>query len=327
MIVRRDFIRLLSGAAAWPLAARAQQLPVIGFLIPAPSGEATRDYIDPTFYEGLAESGFIKGRNVRIEYLGDNGHSERQQVLAADAVRRRVSLIVAVGTGFAQIAKAATQTIPIVFLVGGDPVGLGLVTSHNRPGGNVTGVALQSAEIMGKRLELLHKLVPGTDPIGIFVGAADDPLARAETRILPSAGSTLGIKITVINVADASDLQQGFAKLIEKRPRALLLGSNVLFEEERNQIISHSARERLPTMFYASASAVAGAFASYGPDLSSAWRQFGNYTGRILKGERPADLPVVQPTKFELVINLKTAKAFGIEVPPTLSAIADEIIE
>ncbi len=192
----------------------------------------------------------------------------------------------------------------------------------------MTGVAVLNTEIMGKRLELLHKLVPGTGPIGFFVGPAGRQYAEAETRDLPSAARTLGIKVTVFNIADASDLQQGFAKLVEQRTRALLLSGNIVFEAQvRNQIILLAARDGMPTMFSNSESAVAGALASYGPDFLGAYQQAGNYVGRILKGDKPTDLPVLQPTKFELVINLKTAKALGLTIPPNLLALADEVIE
>jgi putative tryptophan/tyrosine transport system substrate-binding protein len=326
---RREFIAGLGGAAAWPVMARAQQpagMPIIGF-VHAESTELWGDYA-PSFYKGLAELGFVEGRNVAIEHRWDEGHAERRDALVAELVRRQVSVLVVGTTGLAQMAKEATRTIPIVFLAGGNPVEFGVVASLNRPGGNATGVALLGTEIMGKRLELLHKVVPGTGPIGYFVGPAGRQYTDTETRDLPSAARTLGIKVTVFNIADASDLQQGFAELVEQKTRALLLGANIVFEQQvRNQIISLAARDRVPTMFNNSASVVAGALASYGPDFLGAFQQVGNYAGRILKGDKPADLPVLQPTKLELVINLKTAKALGFTIPPNLLALADEVIE
>jgi putative tryptophan/tyrosine transport system substrate-binding protein len=325
---RREFIAGL-GAVAWPLVARGQQaagMPVIGIVHAEPMNLSQLSM--PGFSKGLAEVGFVEGRNVAIEHRWDEGYAERRDALVADLIRRQVSVIFVNTTGLARMAKEATRTIPIVFLAGGNPVEFGVVASLNRPGGNVTGVALLNTEIMGKRLELLHKLVPGTGPIGFFVGPPAGQYTQAETRDLPSAARTLGIKVTVFNIADAGDLQRGFAKLVEQKTRALLLGANIAFEAQvRDQIILLAARDRVPTMFNNSASAVAGALASYGPDYLSAYQQAGNYAGRILKGDKPADLPVVQPTKLELVINLKTAKTLGLTIPPNLLAIADEVIE
>ena len=324
---RRDFIAGLGGAVARPLVARGQHaagMPVIGIVHAEPMELLSLSM--PGFSKGLAEVGFVEGRNVAIEHRWDEGYAERRDALVADLIRRQVSVIFVNTTGLARMAKEATRTIPIVFLAGGNPVEFGVVASLNRPGGNVTGVALLNTEIMGKRLELLHKLVPGTGPIGFFVSPAGQ-YTEAETRDLPSAARTLGIKVMVFNIADASDLQQGFAKLVEQKTRALLLGANVVFEGQVHQIILLAARDRVPTMFNNGASAVAGALASYGPDYLGAYQQAGNYAGRILKGDKPADLPVLQPTKLELVINLKTAKALGLEIPPNLLALADEVIE
>jgi putative tryptophan/tyrosine transport system substrate-binding protein len=327
-VKRREFIAGLGGAAAWPLAARAQQaagMPVIG-IVHAESMEMSPRFM-LSFSKGLAEVGFVEGRNVAIEHRWDEGHAERREALVAELMRRQVSVIFVNTTGLARMAKEATRTIPIVFLAGGNPVEFGVVASLNRPGGNVTGVALLATELMGKRLELLHKLVPGTGPIGFFVDPAGQ-YTEAETRDLPSAARTLGIKVTVFNIADAGDLQRGFAKLVEQKARALLLSANVVFDSQvRNQIISLAARDRVPTMFNSSASAVAGALASYGPDFLGAYQQAGNYAGRILKGDKPADLPVLQPTKLELIVNLKTAKMLGLEIPSVMLALADEVIE
>jgi putative tryptophan/tyrosine transport system substrate-binding protein len=330
MIRRRDLIAGLGSAAAWPLTARAQQaagMPVIG-IVHAESMELSAGPM-LSFSKGLAEVGFVEGRNVAIEHRWDEGHAERRDALVADLVRRQVSVIFVPTTGLARMAKEATRTIPVVFLAALDPVESGVVVSLNRPGGNVTGVALLAAEIMQKRLELLHKLIPGTEPIGIFVGAAGSPLTNAETRDLPTAARTLGVKVTVSNIADAGDLQREFAKLVEQKARALLLSTSIVFEAQaaRTQIISLAARDGMPTMFSNSDSAVAGALASYGPDFLGADQQAGNYVGRILKGEKPGDLPVIQTNKFEFVMNLKTAKALGLTIPPNLLAVADEVIE
>jgi putative tryptophan/tyrosine transport system substrate-binding protein len=283
MIRRREFIAG-TGAAAWPLAARAQQaagMPVIGIVHAESMELSARPML--SFSKGLAEVGFVEGRNVLIEHRWDEGHAERRDALVADLMRRQVSVIFVNTTGLAQMAKEATRTIPIVFLAALDPVESGVVVSLNRPGSNVTGVALLGTEIVEKRLELLHKLIPGTEPIGIFVGAAGSSLANAETRDLPTAARTLGIKVTVFNIADAGDLQRGFAKLVEQKARALLLSSNIVFEAQqaRTQIILLAARDKMPTMFSNSASAVAGALASYGPDFLGAYQQAGNYVGRI----------------------------------------------
>jgi putative ABC transport system substrate-binding protein len=239
-----------------------------------------------------------------------------------------VAVIAVDTTVFAQIAKAATQTIPIVFAAAGaDPVEFGLVASLNRPGGNVTGVAVLGIEITSKRLELLRKLVPAAGLIGAFVGGANDQFTQNETRELQSAARALGARLLILNVATDSDVAAAFLVLIEQRAGALLLSANIIFQRARAQIISLAARHAMPTMFWDSVSAAAGALSSYGPSFDSAYHQAGLYVGRILKGEKPADLPVVQPTKFALVINLKTAKIINFPVPPTLLALADEVIE
>jgi len=239
-----------------------------------------------------------------------------------------VAVIVADTTGFAQIARAATQTIPIVFAgAGADPVEFGLVASFNRPGGNVTGVALAGIEITSKRLELLRKLVPATALIGAFVGDANGQFTQNETRELQSAARALGTRLLILNVATDSDVAAAFSVMIEQQAGALLLSANIIFQQARAQIISLAARHAMPTMFWDNVSAAAGALSSYGPDLGSAHHQAGLYVARILKGEKPADLPVVQPTKFTFKINLKTAKMLNLSVPPTLLALADEVIE
>jgi len=280
------------------------------------------------FYQGLAEVGYAEGRNVAIEHRWAEGHAERRAALAADLVARQVAVIVVDTTVFAQIAKAATQTIPIVFAgAGADPVEFGLVASFNRPGGNVTGVALQAIDIAGKRLELLRKLVPAAALIGAFVSNANSQFTQNETTELQSAARVLGERLLILNVATGSDVAAAFSVLIEQRAGALLLSANNLFQQARGQIISLAAHHAMPTMFWDSMSAAAGALSSYGPNIASAYHQTGLYAGRILKGEKPADLPVVQPTKFALAINLKTAKTLGLTIPPNLLALADEVIE
>jgi putative ABC transport system substrate-binding protein len=280
------------------------------------------------FYQGLAEVGFAEGRNVAIEHRWDEGLAERGPALAAGLVARQVAVIVVDTTASAQIAKAATQTIPIVFAgAGADPIQYGLVASFNRPGGNVTGVSLQATEITSKRLELLHELVPAAELIGAFVGDANRQFTQIETRELQSAARALGARLLILNVATDNDVAAAFSVLTKQRAGALLLSANVLFLRAQAQIISLAARHAMPTMFWRSSSTSAGGLSSYGPDTPSAYHQAGLYVGRILNGEKPADLPVVQPTKFTLVINLKTAKMLNLSVPPTLLALADEVIE
>jgi putative ABC transport system substrate-binding protein len=324
---RRDFIAGLGSAAAWPLAARAQQqsLPTIGWLDPA-SPEALRVYI-PEFQKGLAVTGYVEGLNVAIDHRWTQGRYDLAPTLAADMVRRKVALIVVESTTLAQVAKAATQAIPIVFILGGDPVELGLVASFNRTGGNLTGVALQSAEIAAKRLALLRELVPANTSIAMLVNPANPYFTRFETKDLASAARVLGVRLLILNAATASDIVAAFATLAEQQAGALLLGADPFFFAARDQIISLAAHHAVPVMFYESAAVSAGGLLSYGHDRGDVYRQAGIYAGRILKGESPADLPVAQPTKFQLVINLNTAKGLGLTVPPNLLALADEVIE
>jgi putative ABC transport system substrate-binding protein len=281
----------------------------------------------PAFYRGLAEAGYEEGRNVVIEHRWAEGRLERRPALVADLVARQVAVIFVETTNFAQIAKAATETIPIVFTAGADPVEFGLVASLNRPGGNVTGVATLGVEVTAKRLELLHKLVPSAGLIGVFVGAANLQFTQDETRELQSAARVLGARLLILNVATENDVAAAFSVLNEKGAGALLLSANTVFQQARVEIILLATRHSMPTMFWDTAATEAGALSSYGPDSSTTYRQAGLYTGRILKGEKPADLPVQQVTKFEFIINLKTAKALGLAVPPTLLAIADQAIE
>jgi putative ABC transport system substrate-binding protein len=324
---RREFIAALGGAAALPLAARAQQQtkPTIGWLSTRP-GVPPRDTID-AFRRGLAEIGFLEGRDVTVEYPTAESRLEQLPSLAADLIRRRVAVIFAASGNSALAAKAATRTIPVVFVVGDDPVGLGLVASINRPGGNLTGVVNLEAEIAAKRLELLHKSVPATESIALLVGRADSPYDQAEARNVQSAARTLGLRLLVFNITTDNELAAAFATLVERQAGAVLLGGAGLLASRADQIISVAARHALPTMFAYGAAVRQGGLLSYGPVISELIRQAGAYTGRILKGEKPSDLPVQFSTRFEFIINLKTARALRLEIPPLLLALADGIIE
>ena len=320
---RREFIAGL-GAAAWPLLVRAQQRtnPVIAWLDTRPGGPLPESV--ERFRRGLAEAGFSEGRDVTVEYHIADGHPERLPALAADLVRRRVAAII--GNGFVALAaKAATQDIPITFTVGTDPVELGLVASLNRPGGNLTGVVTLGAEIAEKRLELLHKAVPAAETIGLLVG--DTLFDQAEVRHAQSAARTLGLRLLVFNITTEAEVTSAYATLVEQHAGAIIVGATVIEGAKRDQILSHAARFALPTMFAYRDHAEAGGLLSYSPNFLEIIRLMGTYTGRILKGEKPAELPVMRPTKFEFVINLKTAKALGLTIPPTLLALADEVIE
>jgi putative ABC transport system substrate-binding protein len=326
MIRRREFIAGLGGAAAWPLAARAQQQtkPTIGWLHTRP-GVPEREVIDG-FRRGLAEIGFLEGRDVTVEYRTAEGHLEQLPSLAADLVRRKVAVILAQTTESALATKAATRTIPVVFIIGTDPVELGLVASLNRPGGNLTGVAALVAEIAAKRLELLHKLVPATELIAMLVGNQSDVANQAEVRNVQSAARTLGLHLLLSNATSESEVAAAFATLVEQQVGAVFVGGSVQLVPRTDQIISLAARYALPTMFVYG-SAREGGLLSYGSVVSESIRLAGAYTGRILKGENPADLPVQQATRFEFIINLKTARALRLEIPPLLLALADEVIE
>jgi putative ABC transport system substrate-binding protein len=313
----------LGGAAAWPLAVNAQQTkPTIGWLTDA---LPPRDSIG-AFRRGLAEIGFLEGRDVTVEYHTTDGHSERASALADDLVLRRVAVIFAATTASAVAANAATRTIPVVFQMGADPVELGLVTSLSRPGGNLTGVAVLAAEIAAKRLELLHKLVPATESIAMLAGPAD-PYTQAETSNLQSAARTLGLRLLLLNATTESEIAAAFATLVERGAGAVLLTAHVQLVPRYDQIISLAARNALPTMFYRGSAVREGGLSTYGADDNEPFRLAGAYTGRILKGEKPADLPVQLSTRFEFIINLKTARALRLEIPPLLLALADEVIE
>jgi putative ABC transport system substrate-binding protein len=327
VIKRRQFIAGLGSAAAWPLVARAQQsgVPVIGWL-DGQSPEWLRERL-PAFRRGLAETGYVEGRNVIVEYRWAENDNDRLSALAADLVRRHVAVIVAATTPSALAAKAATQIIPIVFTMGSDPVALDLVASLNRPTGNLTGLATLSGDIATKRLALLHELVPAIGSIAMLVNPANPSAVQAETKDLHSAANVLGVRVLLLNGGSESDIAAAFATLVEQKAGALLISADAFFQAADHQIISLAARYAIPAMFYDRASVAAGALLSYGADPGDGFRQVGLYAGRILKGDKPADLPVVQSTKFELAINLKTAKSLGLTIPETLLATADEVIQ
>jgi ABC-type uncharacterized transport system substrate-binding protein len=328
-VKRREFITLLGGAAAaWPLAARAQQpaMPVIGFFH-LTSLELTRELL-AAFHRGLGDTGYIEGRNVAIEYRWAQGQNDRLPTLAAELVRRQVSVIVILeSTHGALSAKAATQTIPIVCMQAADPVQIGLVASLNRPGGNITGINLMLAETVGKRLERLLELVPAATSIAYLRNPTAAVFSENERRELQAAARERGIRLLVVNASRPSEFETAFADVVQQRADGLVVSSAVSLLTDPDQIVALAARHAVPAIYALRQSMAVGGLMSYGTNYFSAWRQAGVYTGRILKGEKPADLPVMQPTKFELLINLKTAKALGLTVPLTLHVAADEVIE
>jgi putative tryptophan/tyrosine transport system substrate-binding protein len=321
---RREFITLLGATAAWPLAARAQQpaLPVIGFM----NLDVARAFMEAAFRQGLSETGYIDGQNVTIEYHWAEGHDDRLPALAAELARRQVSVIAATGTPAALAAKDVTATIPIVFETSSDPVKLGLVASLNRPGGNITGVTQLSSELVSKRLGLLHDLIPAATVIGLLVNPVD-PRAEAQTKDMREAAQALGLQIQVLNASTEAEINTAIATLPELRAGALLVSTGELFRRRAELIPELAARQRMPVIYQYRDFVAAGGLISYGTSLTDAYRLAGIYAGRILKGEKPADLPVLRPTKFELVINLKTAKSLGLEIPAKVLALADEVIE
>jgi putative tryptophan/tyrosine transport system substrate-binding protein len=324
---RRQFVTLLGGAAvAWPLAARAQQppLPVIGYLNGGSPELRVGDL--RAVRQGLSEQGYVEGRNLAVEFRWAEGQNDRLRALAADLVRRQVAVIVAGGTPSALAAKAATLTIPIVFDTGGDPVELGLVSSLNRPGGNLTGVTALNGEIGPKRLELLHELVPAARIIALLVNPTN-PNANALSREVQAAARTLGLDLHVLNASTERDFDPAFATLAQVQAGGLVIATDGYFIGQSEQLAAYVLRYRVPAIFAYHEFAAAGGLMSYGGSLTDQYRLLGVYTGRILKGESPADLPVQQSTKVELIINLKTAKALGLNVPITLLGRADDVIE
>jgi putative ABC transport system substrate-binding protein len=324
-MIRREFIAGLGSTAAWPVVARAQQptMPVIGFLS-SQSFDVSYKYVIVPFLQGLKETGYVEDQNVAIEYRWAENQYDRLPALAGDLVRRRVTVIVATGLPEALAAKAAI--IPIVFLMAGDPVALGLVASLNRPGGNVTGIANLGAELASKQLQLLRELVPNTARFGVLVDPAAPP-TRSLLADLRAAARTLDLQLIVVNARTDSDLETAFASFSQQRVGAVFVGIGALYNRRTEQLAALATRHALPAIYQLREFALAGGLMSYGSSLDYGFHQVGIYTGRILKGEKPADLPVQQVTRLDLVINLKTAKALGLTIPETLLATADEVIQ
>ena len=325
---RRDFITLLGGAvASWPLAARAQQaaMPVVIGFLSSGSPDAYTQLL-PAFREGLAETGYVEGRNAAIEFRWAEGTFDRLPALASDLVQRRVAVIVTTGTTSALAAKAATTTIPLVFLGADDPVKHGLVASLNRPGGNATGLNVLTSELTGKRLELIRELVPTAAVVAVLINPKS-PEAEPQLRDMQTAARTIGQQIYILNASSEHDVVTAFATLVQRRDGALLVTNDAFFTDQTEQLVALAARYTVPTIYDRRRYTVAGGLISYGTHYVGAYRQLGIYTAKILNGAKPADLPIEQATKFELVINLKTAKALGITIPQTLQVAADEVIE
>jgi ABC-type uncharacterized transport system substrate-binding protein len=325
---RREVITILGGAAVvWPLAASAQQtaMPVVGFVNFA-SAKGRASHLS-AFLKGLSEAGYVDGRNVTIEYRWADGRNDRLAAMVADLVRRQVAVIAATSTPAALAAKAATTTIPIVFELGSDPVRLGLVASLSRPGGNVTGVTQTNVEVTPKRLQFLHELLPAARVMALLVNPADPALAETTTKDVQAAARALGLELHVLNASNEDDFDAVFAKLIQLRAGGLVIGGGSFFASQRTQLAALTVRHAVPAISEYREFAAAGGLMGYGSDLGEAYRLTGNYTGRVLKGEKPADLPVQQATKVELYINLKTAKALGLTIPNTLIGRADEVFE
>lgn len=324
---RRGFITLLGGAAVtWPLGAHAQQtMPVIGFL--GSQSRETIGHVFPSFWRGLGELGFVEGKNIGIEYRWAEDRYDRLPALAAELVRDKVAVIVASGGNVSSIvAKAATATIPIVFPVATDPVKGGLVESLNRPGGNVTGIAMLTIELDAKRMDLLREMVPAADVIGALMDASR-PEAAAQLKSVQAAAQTVGRQLVIASAANEGEFEAAFRSLVNQRAGAVLVVASPLFTSRRDHLVTLSAHHAMPTMFQFREFADAGGLVSYGASVLEAYRLTGIYVGRILKGEKPSELPVMQPTKFELVINLRTARSIGLTIPPGVLAIADEVIE
>jgi putative tryptophan/tyrosine transport system substrate-binding protein len=328
-VKRRDFITLIGGAAAgWPIATHAQQaaMPVIGFLHSASA--AAYEHLVAAFRKGLSEAGYSEGQNVAIEYRWSEGQNERLPALAAELVHRQVAVIVTPGSTPATLAaKAATRTIPIVFLSAVDPVKTGLVASLSRPGGNVTGVSDIGVELAAKRLGLLHELLPGATRFALLVNPDNPGITEAFITEAQMAASAIGRQIEVVTASTNGEIDRAFATLMNKRSDALLVSTDALFVTRRVQLVTLAARHAVPAMYFRREFAEVGGLMSYGSNLADQFRQNGIYAGRILKGEKPAEMPVQLPTKFEFVVNLQTAKTLGLDISPTLLARADEVIE
>ncbi|MGB8893513.1 MAG: ABC transporter substrate-binding protein [Pseudolabrys sp.] len=322
---RREFISLIGGAAAWPVAARAQRpgVPVVGFLRSTSLADSTQ--FVTAFRQGLKEAGFVEGQNVAIELRFAEGRGDRLPELVADLLHKSVAVIVA-NNPAAVVAKAATITVPIVFITGSDPVRDGLVASLSRPGGNITGVVFIVSDLGAKRLELLRQLVPSATTIGVLVNP-NTPETEAERKDLLAASLKIGQQLSILDVGSDREIENAFATLVQRGANAALIGSGPFLTSHRQQLVALAARSRLPTMYPLREYIEAGGLISYGASITEAHHQAGVYVGQILKGEKPADLPVIQSTKFEFVLNLKTAKTLGLKVPPALIALADEVIE
>jgi putative tryptophan/tyrosine transport system substrate-binding protein len=322
---RRRFITILSTAVMWPVIGRAQQtVPVVGFVFSGTASSAAAPFV-MAFKLGLEEAGYIEGQNVAVEYHFPGGNNEQLPALMAELIQRHAAVIVG-DTSPAIAAKKASSTIPIVFLTGTDPVSLGLVTSFSHPGGNATGVSFVNSELDGKRLGLLHELIPRAKAIASLLDPSY-PASASQLKGLHDAAGALGLQVHALPVSNESELEQAFASFANLRPDALVVSASGFLNARRNQIIELAARNSMPTMHFMREFAVAGGLVSYGASVPDAFRQAGSYTGRILKGQNPAEMPVMQSSKFDLVINLKTAKALGLDVPPSLLALADEVIE
>jgi putative tryptophan/tyrosine transport system substrate-binding protein len=323
---RRKFITLLSGAAvAWPLAARAQQpaMPVVGYL----SVRSNDNYLTEALRRGLRETGYVEGQNVAFEFRWAMGQYDRMPAMASELARLPLAVLVTAGGEPAALAaKAATDTIPIVFAIGGDPVKAGLVASYNRPGGNATGTSILTPAIEGKRVGLLHELLPQATRIAVLLNP-DFPPFQGQERDVREAGRALGIDIHVLRASSDREIEAAFETVAHQRIPAVLTGSDPFFDSRRDQLVALAARQMVPTLYHFREFAAAGGLVSYGVDVSDSHRQMGVYVGRILKGAKPADLPVLQPIKLELVINMKVARALGLQVPDKLLALADEVIE
>jgi len=323
---RRDFIKVIAGSAvAWPLTARTQQpaMPMIGFMM---TNVQSRSQQIAAFHAGLKESGYVEGQNVRVELRSAEGHFDRYPALAADLLRHGAAVLVAINNDAALAAKRATATTPIIFGMGGDPVALGLVGSLNHPGGNITGIYFFTQALEGKRLGLLHELVPTAKTIAVLINPDYSP-AKNQLRDVQEAAARLGVQVLVLRANVEADFDAVFADLVRQGAGALLVCASPFFASRRQQLVVLAARHGVPAIYEWREFAAAGGLMSYGTNLNDAYRQMGVYAGRVLKGEKPADLPILQSTAFEFVINLSTARALGIAVPPTLSARADEVIE